>query len=1053
MMYDEQKTKEQLIEELALLRRRLAELEHAEKDRSRAEEALRASETKFRALTESSPSVIFISRDDRLLYMNPAGLQLGGYSLEELLAMPVWSFVHPEMQELIKERALNRLKNINGLPSRYEVKVVTRDGRIKWFDYTPTIIEYEGKPALLGNAFDITDRKAAEEELRLKAMVLDQIQDRVTVTDLNGRITYVNEAECRSLKLPREELIGQSVESYGEDPTRGATQRQIIEMTRAKGEWRGEVVNYASDGSEIILDCRTRVLWDEEGRPIALYGISTDITERKTADEALRNSENLFRTLAETTASAIFIGRIDRLIYMNPACQKIWGYDWEEAQKVYPWGFVHPDMQEFVRAAATARLRKEGYPPSRYEMKILTKDGQVKWLDFTPSLIDYKGESAILGTAFDITDRKRIEKALEENERIYKDAIELAGAVPYYQNYLTNTYDYVGEGIQDLIGCSPQEFTPQAWMLLEKDIHLLGGLQNLSVEEAVRKARGEEGISWRADYCVKMRSGEEKWIANSAVQVRDDNGKVIGSFGILQDITERKRTEEALATEKERLKVTLHSIGDGVIATDSGGIIVLINTIAEKLTGWTESEALGRRLEEVFHIINEITRKRCENPADLVLKSGKIVDLANQTILIAKDGTERILADSGAPIRDRNSRIIGVVLVFRDVTEKRLMESELFNARKLESVGMLAGGIAHDFNNLLTAILGNISLAKSSINPQEKIYKRLSEAEKASLRAQRLTQQLLTFSKGGAPIKELASIADIASTTASFVLSGSNTRCEYDFADDLLPVFADKGQIGQVIHNMILNAEQAMPEGGTIHIRSENVRIGSAKGRDFPALSLGEYVKLTIEDHGIGIPADHLSKIFDPYFTTKQNGNGLGLATAYSIVKKHGGIIMVQSEPGKGTIFSVYLPAYAGTILSEDHERDSISSPTRTGKILVMDDEDFVKETAGNMLIHLGYSPEFSKNGQEAIFLYQQALEKGEPFDAVIMDLTIPGGMGGIETIKELLKVHPQVKAIVSSGYSSDPVMANYQDYGFAGVIGKPYKLDELDRAIQKAMA
>jgi len=373
------------------------------------------------------------------------------------------------------------------------------------------------------------------------------------------------------------------------------------------------------------------------------------------------------------------------------------------------------------------------------------------------------------------------------------------------------------------------------------------------------------------------------------------------------NITPRKAAEEALAAEKEQLTVTLRSIGDGVITTDIGGRVVLLNAVAEELTGWSQDEARGRSLSEVFHIIHEQTRQACENPVDKVITSGQIIGLANHTVLIARDGRERAIADSGAPIRDRAGQTIGVVLVFRDVTEKQRMEEQLVKVEKLESVGVLAGGIAHDFNNLLAAILGNINLALFDDDMRDGTRKLLNDAEKASIRAKGLTRQLLTFSKGGEPVKATASIADIIRDSADFVLHGSNVSCVYSLPDDLRLVDIDRDQMSQVIQNIIINAMHAMPAGGTIRIDCNNIDFPT----DLPASlsSADNYIKIDISDNGSGIPETLMDKIFDPYFSTKEQGSGLGLAITHSIISKHGGAISVQSEPGAGTTFTIYLPA------------------------------------------------------------------------------------------------------------------------------------------------
>ncbi|NIA08594.1 MAG: PAS domain S-box protein [Nitrospiraceae bacterium] len=517
------------------------------------------------------------------------------------------------------------------------------------------------------------------------------------------------------------------------------------------------------------------------------------------------------------------------------------------------------------------------------------------------------------------------------------------------------------------------------------------------------------------------------------------------TVAIFSDISWRKKAEAALNKEKESLLVTLHSIGDGVIATDASGNIVLMNGVAEELTGWEENEAIGRPLNEVFNIINEKTREVCDNPVDKVIETGRVIGLANHTMLISRDGGERILADSGAPIRDKEGKIIGIVLVFRDVTEKRRIDRELQKMEKLESTGVLAGGIAHDFNNILMGILGNISLAKMYIKCKDKALERLAEAERASLQAKNLTQQLLTFSKGGMPIKKITSIKRTLRDSVNFALSGSNVRCEYSISDDLWSVEIDEGQINQVINNIVMNAQQAMPKGGIIHVQAENVLLGRESGLP---LEEGRYIKIGIEDQGIGIAKGHLPKIFDPYFTTKQKGSGLGLTTAYSIVKNHDGYISVRSELGKGTCLDIYLPASSEDIITDKTTGEI--SPAEKGKILLMDDEEIVRSVAGEMFRSIGYEFESAEDGMEAIEMYKKAKELGNPFDIVIMDLTIPGGMGGKEAIKRLLEIDPQVKAIVSSGYSNDPIMSDFKSYGFAGVIAKPYRMKDVIEVIHR---
>ncbi|MBF0572960.1 MAG: transporter substrate-binding domain-containing protein [Desulfamplus sp.] len=513
------------------------------------------------------------------------------------------------------------------------------------------------------------------------------------------------------------------------------------------------------------------------------------------------------------------------------------------------------------------------------------------------------------------------------------------------------------------------------------------------------------------------------------------------------ELRERKKAEEALINEKERLMVTLRSIGDGVITTDSQSRVTLINTVAEELTGWRQDEAEGRHIHDVFHIINEHTRQICENPIEAVIKSGIITAIANNTILVSRDGTEYVIADSGAPILDNDKNIIGVVLVFRDITQQLLMEAELQQTQKLESIGILAGGIAHDFNNMLGVISGNTSYALSIINHNEELFEILTDIQKGTIQAQKLTQQLLTFSKGGAPIKKDANLNELLKESVLFIVRGSNISCEFILSDDLFVVEIDNGQMNQAISNIIINAMQAMPEGGNIQIKTENANI---LPEESAVLNAGYYVKITIKDHGIGISENHISKIFDPYFTTKQKGSGLGLATTYSIIKRHNGSISVESKLGKGTTFHIYLPAKNIKPVTEQ-KKQQIGHEGK-GKILLMDDQEMILNMSVRLFGSMGYETSLAKDGEQAIDIYKKALESGEPFDLVVLDLTVPGGMGGAETIVELLKIDSEVKAIVSSGYSNDPVMANYQDFGFYGVIAKPFTKAQIQELLSKVL-
>jgi PAS domain S-box-containing protein len=519
---------------------------------------------------------------------------------------------------------------------------------------------------------------------------------------------------------------------------------------------------------------------------------------------------------------------------------------------------------------------------------------------------------------------------------------------------------------------------------------------------------------------------------------------ILGVFAVRASAElERKRTEDALRDSEIRYRTIAENTYDLICETTVTGAFLYVSPNFKEVLGYEPEELLGRTLFEFIHPDDRRT-------ATAEFERGIRTEQSGQTVFRYqhKNGEWRWFESTGKDFRTAAGEIRAVI-VARDITERKKMEEERLRASKLESVGVLAGGIAHDFNNLLTTIVGYLSLAQLSVNPNDELYHRLATAEKAALRAKGLTQQLLTFAKGGAPVKKSTSIGEFLRESATFILRGSNVRCEFSLPPDLPAVDIDEGQISQVINNLVINAQQAMPSGGVLAIRGELVTIGSEDAKVRLPLKSGRYIRILFEDHGIGILPEHLPKIFDPYFTTKQRGTGLGLATSYSIIKNHQGHISVKSEPGVGTTFAVYLPVSGQKAVKPlPEERPRAGS----GRILVMDDEEAIRGLLVQILTLSGYETEVASDGAEAIARYKQAKKKRQPFDAVIMDLTIPGGMDGKETMKCLLDIDPQVKAIVSSGYANDPVMADYRQYGFMGVVVKPFKMVELTEVLHQVL-
>ena len=531
---------------------------------------------------------------------------------------------------------------------------------------------------------------------------------------------------------------------------------------------------------------------------------------------------------------------------------------------------------------------------------------------------------------------------------------------------------------------------------------------------------------------------------------------------ILQDVTDLKKAKLALSYEKELLSVALDALKAAVISTDRKGRIERINPEACYLTGVEKKAALGQSLGEVLRLKNPATGEYLTADCEELLDR-EFTDLHNRTGILLEpigENEPRLVSADMRCILDEEGKAHSCVTILRDIKKQRIIKEELYKNENLSSISLMAGGIAHDFNNILTSILGNISIARMRMDENDENSQKLLAAETAALQAKSLTRQLLTFAKGDTPAREISSIEDLVDECASIVMHGSNVKCVIHRNPDLWPVDVDSGQIAQVVNNLLINADQAMPDGGTIHLTLENK---SLKTGNSPGLNPGDYVKVGVRDNGTGIPADKLSRIFDPYFTTKEDGNGLGLASSYSIIKRHDGDITVESEPGKGSCFCFYLPRSlkdpveatpTEKEIPKAAEPDARGTVSHEGKrILIMDDMEDMMLVASEILKMLGYEVACTSDGKEAVEAYKQAKESGNPFDAVVFDLTVPGGMGGEEAGNLLAGYDPGLRAIASSGYTTSNIMSDYSGSAFKAVVPKPYRINEMKEALERVLS
>jgi two-component system, cell cycle sensor histidine kinase and response regulator CckA len=524
--------------------------------------------------------------------------------------------------------------------------------------------------------------------------------------------------------------------------------------------------------------------------------------------------------------------------------------------------------------------------------------------------------------------------------------------------------------------------------------------------------------------------------------VRDANGAVVGAMGVISDVTEQLQIQRALAESEQRFRLLYEEAPVPYQSLDDEGRVLAANPCWLRRLGYAENEVLGRSFTDFL-----VSEQRWGFENFFAGFKRDEVPSGTDWELLRKDGTTLLARFRSRVGRFSSDRSRQIHSVFEDVTERRKTEAETLQTCKLEAVGLLAGGLAHDFNNALLIIIGNLQMARMFSSSSETHMRQLHNAEQACLRARDLTSQFLTFAKGGQPITQTGRIGKLIRDTAAFAVSGSNVGCEFEIDADHSAVNADFGQIAQVINNLVINADQAMPDGGAMQIGVANVRHDGIS----PPLPEGSYVRITVKDEGTGIAPEHVDRIFDPYFTTKAGGSGLGLSSCYSIIRNHGGHIGVESTPGVGTVFTIHLPCSTKCLNEPGDKQDE---PILRGqeRILIMDDEPAVREFSRMILEELGYTVGVAANVAEVVGEYQAAWADGNAYDAVILDLTIRGGPGGREAMQQLRGVNPEVRGIVCSGYSADAIMAKYRDHGFCGVVVKPYEVIDLAKALRKVL-
>jgi two-component system, cell cycle sensor histidine kinase and response regulator CckA len=1098
---------------------------------------------RYRLLFNSATDAVFVHKfaadgmPGRFIEVNEAACRRYGYTREELLRMRPLDIDAPEGLAAIPD-AMRKVAAEGR--ATWEGLHITKDGRKIPVEITNVLFDLLGEPTILATARDITERKQAGEQmrrsgeqLRFQALLLDQIGDTVTATDLDGRITFVNEAQCRAVNRPREELLGTPVHIYGNDPARGATQQQIIEATRAKGGWRGEVINFDRDGREFIVDCRTTLIRDDAGRPIGMCGVGTDISERQRLEQELARQAARLQAIFETEPECVKIVAPDgTLLEMNPAgLEMIEAESLDQVQQRPLLAFVSPEYQ-----AAFSKLHERVIrgAAGKLEFEAIGMKGGRRWLEThaVPLRDPASGTTNLLGVTRDITSRRQAEEALQQahqREMLHFNQTPL-GVIEWNLDFCVTRWNPAAEQVfgysaaeafgQHAAFIVPEAVRPHVTTIWQRLLNLQGGGRSTNenlhkdgrrilcewyntpladeqgrvvgvaslvmdvtdrrqAEEQLRNSEQlyhslvenlPQGIFRKdltgrftfanrkfcqslgrqlseilgrceADFCppdlaAKYRLDDQYVIATgqsietekeyqtesrerrSAWVVKTPlcgaQGQVIGVQGIFWDITEQKRAKEALAEREERYRSLFDLSPAGILLEDAEGNILEANPAMCRIFGYAREELCGRNVRMLAH--PELHAEVDQHIANLLAGKTLLHEIDN----VGKDGQLRRveLHEMSVTLPDGRRGILAIV---NNITERRQLEEQLRHLQRMESIGQLAAGVAHDFNNILTVINGSSEILTELLAGKPELLEWVTQIATAGEKAAALTRQLLLFSRKQHMQPRPVNLNELTSNLTKMLgcVLGEDITLEFSYENELPLVQGDPGMLEQVIMNLAVNARDAMPRGGRLHIATSTVNCASSPAAPNMEGKPGEFVRLVVRDTGCGIPPEIRDRIFEPFFSTKEvgKGTGLGLATVFGIITQHGGWIDVESKEGQGTAFLIHLPAGPGSKTDASGRAHRRSEPGRGETVLVVEDEISVRDLVCHTLARHGYKIIMANSGAE---VHEFAHSQLQEVDLLVTDLMMPGGINGRELAQSLRRRFPGLRVIYCSGYSPE---------------------------------